>query len=180
MRLRQLTRREWGALAAMGFFGVALYTLLVHRGLGASTAANAGLLIPTIQSIFTALLSRLLFCDPVRGSLVAGLALGLTGAGLVIGGGVLQGGTETVVGDLVIIAAALTFSCYAVAGRRAPTSLSAVEATTLSVAFGTVLLLPIPVITGEPVALANAGSAFWLSIGFLVVFATVLPYLWWN
>jgi drug/metabolite transporter (DMT)-like permease len=126
VRLRQLTRGEWGALAAMGFFGVALYTLLVHRGLGGSTAANAGLLIPTIQPIFTTLMSRLLFRDIVTGSLVTGLALGLAGAGLVIGGGVLQGGAETVAGDLVIVAAALSFSCYAVAGRRAPTSLSAI------------------------------------------------------
>jgi drug/metabolite transporter (DMT)-like permease len=173
-RLRLLTPSDWGALVAMGFFGVALYTLLVHRGLAGSTAASAGLLIPTIQPIFTALLSRILFRDAVTGALVAGLALGLTGAGLVVGGGAALGG------DLVIVAAALSFSCYAVAGKRAPASLSAMEATTLSFAFGTVLLLPVPFIMGETIALASAKPAFWLAIGFLVVFATVLPYLWWT
>ena len=179
-RLTEIGRGAWLALAAMGFFGVALYTLLLHLGLAASTAAYAALLIPTTQPIFTAILGRLAFRDAITSALVVGLALGLLGAGLVIFGGLSLRDDTVLTGNLVIVAAALSFSCYAIAPKFAPSSLSATENTTISFVFGTVFLLPMPVLMGEAIALGDATASFWLSIAYLVVFATVLPYLWWN
>ncbi|WP_372426700.1 DMT family transporter [Salinarimonas chemoclinalis] len=179
-RVREISAGGWLALAAMGFFGVSLYTLLLHLGLGASTAAYAALLIPTTQPIFTAILGRLAFRDAVGSALVVGLALGLVGAGLVILGGLSVSDTALLGGNLVIVAAALSFSCYAVSAKFAPATLSSTESTTLSFVFGTLFLLPMPVLMGESLALAGATPPFWLSIAYLVVFATVLPYLWWN
>lgn len=179
-RLAAISWGGWLALAAMGLFGVSLYTLLLHLGLATSTAAYAALLIPTTQPIFTAILSRLAFRKAVGSALVVGLAVGLAGAGLVIFGGLSLSDGALLSGNLVIIAAAASFSCYAVSAKFAPAALSATENTTLSFVFGTLFLLPIPILMGENFALHGATMPFWLSIAYLVVFATVLPYLWWN
>ncbi|MFN3685724.1 DMT family transporter [Salinarimonas sp.] len=180
MRLRDVTVRNWLALTAMGFFGVSLYTLLLHIGLAASTAAYAALLIPTTQPIFTALLSRLAFGEAVGSAIIVGLALGLVGAGLVLLGGLSSSEDALLIGNVVIIASAFSFSCYAVSAKFAPASLSSIENTTLSFVFGTLFLLPMPLLLGETLSLTDTTPSFWVSIAYLVVFATVLPYLWWN
>ncbi|SEO37348.1 Uncharacterized membrane protein [Methylobacterium sp. ap11] len=83
-RLRGLAGRDWAVLAAMGFFGVAAYTILLHLGLRHSTAANAALLIPTTQPVFTAVLGGIVLRETVPTKLWLGLACGLVGAILVI------------------------------------------------------------------------------------------------
>jgi drug/metabolite transporter (DMT)-like permease len=179
-RLAEISASGWLALAAMGLFGVSIYTLLLHLGLANSTAVYAALLIPTTQPIFTAILSRLAFREAVGSALVVGLALGLGGAGLVIFGGLSLSDGALLSGNLVIVAAAASFSCYAVSAKFAPAELNATESTTVSFVFGTLFLLPMPILMGESFALQGAATPFWLSIAYLVVFATVLPYLWWN
>ncbi|SEO37368.1 EamA-like transporter family protein [Methylobacterium sp. ap11] len=64
--------------------------------------------------------------------------------------------------------------------KFAPDGLSSLETTTLSFGFGTLFLLPLPLLLGEPLDLAHASRTFWLSIGYLAIFATLLAYLWWN
>lgn len=179
-RLGGVQAKGWFVLAAMGFFGVSLYTLLLHLGLSVSTAAYAALLIPTTQPIFTAILGRLAFRDAITSALVVGLMLGLVGAGLVILGGLSMIDGTLLFGNIVILAAALSFSCYAISAKFAPTALSGTENTTFSFIFGTLFLLPMPLLLGETIALSETSAPFWLSITYLVIFATVLPYLWWN
>lgn len=179
-KLRTVTALQWLALVGMGFFGVLLYTVLLNIGLTRSTATYAALLIPTTQPIFTALLSRFVFREKASQALVAGLTLGLMGAACVIWSDLQQHDDKQLSGNIIILLSALSFSLYAVCSKFAPSQLSSLENTTLSFVFGTLLLIPVPCLLGERYSLAGADTQFWLSIGYLVIFATLLPYLWWN
>ncbi len=170
--------RDWAVLAAMGFFGVAAYTILLHLGLRHSTAANAALLIPTTQPVFTALLGAAVLGERPPAKLWLGLGLGLVGAILVISHD--AGGSVALSSNVLIVLSAFAFSCYAVSAKFSPDRLDSLETTTLSFGFGMVFLLPMPFLLGEPVDLANASTTFWLSIAYLAIFATLLAYLWWN
>lgn len=177
-RLRRVTRRGWFVLAGMGFSGVFMYTLLLHAGLERTTAAYAALLIPTTQPIFTAALSRIVFRDPISAGTLAGLILGLAGASLVISQG--AGSMSLLSANVTIIASAFAFSCYAVCSKLSPVELTSIETTTVSFLFGTLFLLPMPFVFREAIDITAATPRFWLSILYLVIFATLLPYLWWN
>ncbi|NWB99488.1 DMT family transporter [Pseudomonas gingeri] len=179
-KLKAVNASQWLALVGMGFFGVLLYTVLLNIGLTTTTATYAALLIPTTQPIFTALLSRFVFREATSQALVAGLALGLVGAACVIWSGVQQHDATHLSGSIIILLSALSFSLYAVCSKFAPAHLSSLENTTLSFMFGTLLLIPVPWLLGEQYSLAGSDTQFWLSIGYLVIFATLLPYLWWN
>ncbi len=110
-RLRDLPVRDWAVLAAMGFFGVAAYTILLHLGLRHSTAANAALLIPTTQPVFTALLGAAVLGERPPAKLWLGLGLGLVGAILVISHD--AGGSVALSSNVLIVLSAFAFSCYA-------------------------------------------------------------------
>ncbi|MBL3831487.1 DMT family transporter [Pseudomonas syringae pv. theae] len=179
-KLRAVKASQWLALVGMGFFGVLLYTVLMNIGLTTTTATYAALLIPTTQPIFTALLSRFVFREAASQALVAGLALGLVGAACVIWSGVQQQDATHLSGSIIILLSALSFSLYAVCSKFAPAHLTSLENTTLSFMFGTLLLIPVPWLLGEQYSLAGSDTQFWLSIAYLVIFATLLPYLWWN
>ena len=177
-RLWDLSVRDWAVLAAMGFFGVAAYTILLHLGLRHSTAANAALLIPTTQPVFTAVLGAAVLGERPPAKLWLGLGLGLVGAILVISHD--AGGSVALSSNVLIVLSAFAFSCYAVSAKFSPDRLDSLETTTLSFGFGMVFLLPLPFLLGEPIDLANASTTFWLSIAYLAIFATLLAYLWWN
>jgi drug/metabolite transporter (DMT)-like permease len=179
-KLKAVSASQWLALLGMGGFGVLLYTVLLNIGLTTTTATYAALLIPTTQPIFTALLNRFVSREAIGRALMAGLGLGLAGAVCVIWSGVQQYDLTHLSGSIFILLAALSFSLYAVCSKFAPMHLSSLENTTLSFMFGTLLLIPVPWLLGEQYSLAGSDIQFWLSIGYLVIFATLLPYLWWN
>ena len=180
VRCRQVSLLQWIALTMMGVFCVTVYTLLLHLGLESSTAAYAALLIPTTQPIFTAILSRVILKGALTASLIAGLALGFVGATLIVVEGFQDSNEKLLLGNLTIILAALSFSVYAVSARFAPPILSSTETTTISFLIGTLALCPMPFFFSESYALTDVTWSFWLSIAYLVIFATILPYLWWN
>jgi len=180
LRLRKLGVREWFTLFMMGFFCVTIYTLFLHFGLTKSSAAYAALLIPTTQPLFTAILSSFLEKGSLNRSLIIGLVLGFFGAALILSESYATSSESTSHGNLLILLAAASFAIYAVSARRAPSALSSVEASAVSFVIGTCALLPAPFLLNEQIDLGILNSQFVFSIFYLVVFATFLPYLWWN
>lgn len=180
--LLRLPRQTRLPLIVMGFFGVFAYTILLHYGLLLSKAANAALLIPTTQPIFTMFLTAAAFRQRPTVRVVLALCLGLIGATMVIGRyDVLSHEDKGFLGDLLILAAALSFSCYAVASKFASSQIDSKTVTVTSTLIGTVMLLPTPFLLEKPVW--HGDTHMWQFMGavfYLVVFATVLPYLWWN
>lgn len=180
--LLTLPRQTKLPLVFMGFFGVFAYTILLHYGLTLSKAANAALLIPTTQPIFTTVLSAIAFRQRPSARVILALFLGLTGAMMVIWeDGVLSHGPRAVIGDLLILAAALSFACYSVAGKFASLHIDSKTITLASTLIGTLMLLPTPFFHDAPMwNLDKPGWQFTGAVFYLVVFATVIPYLWWN
>lgn len=169
-------------LALMGLFGVFAYTVLLNYGLILASAANAALLIPTTQPVFTMFLASIVLRRRPSAHLVAALCIGLIGATMVISGqNALGSAPEALLGDLLLLAASLSFSCYMVAGKLAAAEFDSTTMTTVSTIVGTLLLLPTPFLLETQHW--HRGIFTWQTAGaifYLVVFATVIPYIWWN
>jgi drug/metabolite transporter (DMT)-like permease len=82
-----VTRRNAPRLVAIGVFGAALAPTALAWGLGRTSASSASLLL-NLEAVFTVLLARALYAEPIgRRVVLAVTAMALGGATLVIGGG---------------------------------------------------------------------------------------------
>lgn len=165
----------------MGMFGVFLYNLLVYYGLEKTSAVSASLLIPTTQPIFTQLLAYYFSRESWSRIQIIGTVLGLIGASLIMTNAwALTSAGQALQGNFLILLASFTFSVYSIFGKRAIKELQPLEAVTYSNLVGSIIMLGMLFIF--PISgtlLIDTNPAFWLSMCYLVIFASILPYLWW-
>jgi len=85
--------------------------------------------------------------------------------------------SASVQGDLIILGSALCWALYSTLGKAHLQSHDAHWTTSLSMAFGTIMLIPFMMVTESPTIPSNPIS--WLYLIILGVFCSGLAYLWW-
>lgn len=163
--------------AALALLGVAVLGnhLLTLFGLRYIGAASAGVIIGSSPAI-TAFLSSLMLRDVPFRAVVAGCSLSFAGVVLVSGEGSAAVGDRPVLGGTLIVLGLVSWALYTIGGRRSMERFSplTVNWTTLLIS----ILFQIPLLwTDQKVAIAGFDSVppgGWLSLGYLIVFATAL------
>ncbi len=82
----RVARRDWGAFWVMGILGLALTYLLSYAGIQRTTASDSALIIAT-EPVFVSLLAFVFLRERMFPLKVAGIALGLAGAYLIVANG---------------------------------------------------------------------------------------------
>ncbi|XXY54028.1 DMT family transporter [Sorangium sp. So ce269] len=142
-RHRATLRRGWARYAVLGLLGMGICGAGVYHGAASTTATNIGL-IYAISPVMIILLSRAMFGDRLSRRQGLGAALSLTGV-LVI---VLRGDPAALLalsfttGDLIILAAAISWALYAVLLKRWPDPLGVTARLTVIALAGVIVLLP--------------------------------------
>jgi drug/metabolite transporter (DMT)-like permease len=167
--------RDLARFAGYALLGVVLNQGLFLIGLQGTTATNAVLLVATIPA-FTLLVAVLLGHENPQAWKVAGLAISFLGVALLVVGSGLDLGFHTLVGNLLIVANALSYSLYLVLSR--PTLARYDPLTLLAwvfvLGFLEMALVAAPSFRGiEWQALTPAA---WWALGYTLVGATVLTY----
>ena len=172
---RALPRRaDLLRLSICSLLGVALNMVLFLEGLERTTTVNAGFLMPMIP-VYTLVLAVAVGQEAFGPRRAAGLALALGGALLLL----LQRGPafseEHLAGNLLIVANTFSYAVYLVLSKpllaRYPPLVLIAWVFALS-------LWTIPLFhRGEPLVPPGASSASWLSLGYVLFFATFLSYL---
>ncbi len=114
-------RRNWGWMLLLGIIGSGLYNTLQYIALTETTATNAGIL-NSWGPILIVLAGATIFGERLRASQIAGMAVSLTGVGVVI----LQGEFERIYhlafnrGDLVMLFATGMWALYTALLRLRP------------------------------------------------------------
>jgi len=166
---------EWALVAAMGATGVAGYQLLLSAGEATVPAGTAALLFASAP-VMAVGLAGLLLRERLGLRGWGGLAVALAGAALVAAGqGPAPGAGLS--GIALIVGAAGCYAVWIIVQKRALTRLSPFEATAWSTWFGAGLALPFA--TGLPAALQTAPTSALLSVVFLGVGISIVPFLLW-
>ena len=133
-------RLGWAGVSAIILGCGAPMVLLVNVGLLFAPAAHGGALFPGVMPLMVAILAAAMLKEPFTPPKIAGLALIVTGAILIvwIAGGVL--GTRQNIGHALFLAAGLVWACYTVAMRRA--RLDGLHAAAIAGVGSAVLYLP--------------------------------------
>jgi drug/metabolite transporter (DMT)-like permease len=176
----RIARTDAGKVTALGIIGHGVYQIFFIEGLAHTTAANASLLMATAP-IFVALLSALLQIEQVTPRRWAGIILSFVGIVLVTAGSGqrVQFGSSHLVGDLLVLGAAVMWASYTVMSKPLLARYSPLHLTTVSMIPGTATLA----LLGSPALLAqrwpSVEPAAWAGLAYSAIFAIVLAYLIW-
>ena len=176
-KLPRLSPRESVLVVGLGLLGITLYNTLFTAGLAMVEASRAALIVPS-NPAFTAFFAALILRERLGRTRAIGVLLCVLGALWVLcrGDPLSFARLELGAGELVLIACVFIWSAYTLLGRVALSTLSPLALTALVMAAGAVpLALPAAL---EQAPLAQATWQAWTAFAYLVVFGTVIPFLW--
>jgi drug/metabolite transporter (DMT)-like permease len=176
-RLPRLSPREAVLVVGLGLLGITIYNSLFTAGLALVEASRAALIVPT-NPAFTALFAALFLRERFGLARSAGIALSVVGALWVLARGepsaFLQ--LDFGLGELILVLCIFMWSAYTLLGRVALSTLSPLALTAYVMAAGA-LPTALPA-WFEGASLAAVTWQGWTALAYLVVFGTVIPFLW--
>jgi drug/metabolite transporter (DMT)-like permease len=178
LRCRQVIRRHWRLLTALGVSGIGLFHVLQYAALQHTAATNVALYLATTPLLII-LLTRLLLREPTTRRQLYGAAISLLGAATVAS----RGDLETLlalrfrVGDLLEIAGVLFWSLYCVLLRFRPPQLPALALVAVTSVPG-LAVTALGWLAFEQRLVPSGTTA--LVVAYVGVFASALAYVCWN
>ena len=161
-------------LTLVGSFG------LQFRGQAETTAAKAAMIINS-GVVFVAPLSMVLLREQTGLKKLFALAVGVCGVYLVVSGRTTSPGTVgSLRGDLLITGSSLCYALYVVFTKMAVTRRRYLEIPLITAVF--LWTLPVFLLAALPALRAGLkpDTGVWLSVGYLAVFCSVLPFIIWT
>ncbi len=170
-------RGEALRLLGLGAVGITLTQSFFTFGVSLTTAANTALMYST-SPIWGMLLGSLLGLERPGLRNILGVALALLGVGLVVYGGLELGGTS-LVGDLLILAAAVCWGAYtmlslALLGRYSPLAVAAYP-----MLLGGLAIFPLAVFDLD-VDVGAIGGVAWFAALYSLLFSGVFGFVAWQ
>lgn len=181
-------RRDWGHLRAhwkfytvISLIGISFFNTVLYYAAHTVSALNMSLIAITAP-LFTLLLSRILWGEPLSYSRAVGLVIVLVGVVLLIARGDIQTllSLSFQMADLLVLLGALSFSIYTLLVRKKPEG--AGQLTFLSVTFGLGMLFLLPlsaweIAAGAPVHITP--KVLWLLV-YLGAGPSLLSFWCWS
>ncbi len=164
----------WKVLA-IGVIGVGLNQLIFLLGLVRTTVAHAAILI-AMQPVLVLFLSRWVGHEEITRDKLIGLALAIGGV-IVLQGRALLGGEGSMLGDLFVLVAALTFAIYTVAGKEIRARYDGLTMTTLAYVGSAMVLSPVTLWLASGFDFARVSWRGWVSVIYIATFPSVIAYL---
>ena len=183
--LAKRLRPTWAQIRASVIIGV-FFFLIGHGALHwAEQKVPSGLasLLIASEPIWVFLLSAVAARQwHWNGALLAGIFLGLGGAGLLMGRSALTSVPGMFVGSLAVVISALSWSVGVVYSRRSHLSGNPLLLSALSLLAGSAQVLLVGTIAGEyrGFSFASVSLRSWLSLGYLIVFGSVVAFTAYN
>lgn len=158
-------------------FGIVLNQGLFLFGLGLTSPVNASI-ITTSSPIITMVLAAVFLGEPVSRLKVGGVFLGALGALILIARGGGSGDAEgSPLGDVLVVAAQLSFSCYLVLFKRLTSRYSPVTLMKWMFTYASVCVIPFSYNEWACAGLGDVGSDAWWGVAAFVVGPTFVSYL---
>ena len=175
------TRQHWISLLVIGIINNALPFCLITWG---QTHISSGLasIFNAITPFFTVLVAGALLVDEkITKQKLIGVMVGLLGAIILIGPEALKGVTRSMLGQLAVIGAAISYAFAAAYSRRFKKwGLSPLIVATGQVTMAALVLLPLTLIIDQPlqsISLSSMPIEVWGAMIGLAFFSTVIAYV---
>lgn len=176
-----IKKSDWKWLIPLGFLGNLLYQWLFIIGINYTYAANAAVMLGTIP-IWVALFSHLMRFERMNRLKSLGIFFAFSGVVLIViyGKNPISFGSDTFLGDLLIIAAAMVWGFFTILSKQflsryTPLQFSAIMTTIGAIALTTIAIPYIPATEWNSLSAGAWGGALYSGL-----LAIGLAYLIWN
>ena len=165
-------------LGLAGLFGLVFNQCCYTIGLSITSPINSSI-VTTSMPIFAMVLSFLILGEPITWKKTSGVAIGCTGAIILILTSMTAGNAKVgdIRGDLMCIGAQLSFALYLSLFNKLIRKYNPFTVNKWMFTWATLLVLPVS--SGHLVELpwASLSSTTWMEVGFVVFFGTFVSYL---
>lgn len=174
----RLARKDLLPMAGLGCLGVAIGQTTFTFGVSLTSAANTGFIFATAP-VWGLLFGFVLGLERPTWRGASGVGLSILGVGVIFYEGLgIEG--ASLIGDLLVLLAAMGFGSYTVLSMRLLGRYSPLAVATYPILFGgpLVLLLSIPFFT--ELGWEGVGVGAWAAVAFSAVFATAFAFSAWQ
>jgi drug/metabolite transporter (DMT)-like permease len=181
-RDRWIARRDLGSIAIVAFVGFGVSLLAQFGGTQLSTAA-AGSVITSATPAFIILFAWPLLREVPSAAKLAGLALATAGVLVVSLAGdrsITQQSRDPLLGNLLLIVAAVTWALYTVLARRATQRYSVLAVTMAVTALGIPIVAPVMAIELQTRSIGALTAGVIAGILYVGIGSTAIAFYLWN
>jgi drug/metabolite transporter (DMT)-like permease len=175
-----IARADLLPVIGLGLLGHTVYQLVFINGIARTSPANASLLMAT-SPIFVVIYGRILGIERTNREVWAGIGVSFVGILLLVlgGEGNVSLGGSSILGDLLILGAAMLWAGYTVGAKPLLARHSPIKLTSVSMLFGTVplVLISVPALVQQDWHAPTGGA--WLGLLYSAVFSVAIGYVVW-
>ena len=169
-------KRDYLSLAGLAMLGVAINQLAFFKGLSMTTPITASVLM-TSSPIIVLITAYFILREPISRQKLFGIALGATGAIMLIGLSGFSFNSETFLGNMLIILNALSFSLYMVLVKPMLMRYKAMTIIKWIFFFAAFAVIPFGFSELAVVEWTTLPYQVWLALAFIILGVTWLVYL---
>jgi drug/metabolite transporter (DMT)-like permease len=178
LRVRWPPRRDWLAVAALGFCFFGLFFVLYNIAVSFTTAARASLALSTLP-LQTMVVGALLGIEPLTKRKTVGVGIAVLGVAAALVSGLSAAPPGAWRGELIMVGAVLCMSFYNVWSRPFIRRSSALGFLTVGMGAGAAALILVGVLTGRVEVLGSFGAPQWIAGIYLGVGGGALAFILW-
>jgi drug/metabolite transporter (DMT)-like permease len=173
-------RKDVPRVILLALLGNVLYQLCFIFGIDWTLAGNASLLLSTTP-VWTVIFSSIAGHEPPTRWVILGVSATLVGMTLVVWGrgDALSLGSETVRGDLLMVAASILWSAYTVGGRTPVSKYGPLRMTSWAIWIATPFLVLMGLPSLRTTELSGISVRSWLGVAYAGLLAIALAYVLW-
>lgn len=176
----RVERKDYVMLFICSLFGITINQIMFFEGLNLTTSINTSIIM-TINPILVMVFASFLLKEKITLLKTAGITLGAAGATwLILQKGDISFQSDTFTGNIFIVINAASFALYLVLAKPLMMKYHPVTVMTWVFGMGLVTVTPLCIGTFITTDFAAMPAEVWLSLAYIVVFATFLGYLLYN
>ncbi len=172
----KISKQDYVRLAIAAFFGVALNQIMFFEGLNLTTPINASIIMVSTP-ILVLVMSHFVLKEKITTIKLIGILLGFSGAAyLILRGGRFDISKKTMLGNLFILINASSYGLFLVLVKPLMSKYKPITVMRWIFTFGLIFVFPvsIKIITNTDFGIIPFN--IWLSIGYVVIFTTIIAY----
>jgi drug/metabolite transporter (DMT)-like permease len=178
LKVRWPPRRDWPAVAALGFCFFGLFFVLYNIAIGFTTAARASLALATLP-LHTMVVGALLGVEPLTLRKSIGVGVAILGVIAALASGLAAAPPGAWRGELIMTGAVFCMAFYNVWSRPFIRRSSALGFLTVGMGAGAAALILVGSLTGSVAVLSSLSTAQWVAGVYLGVGGGALAFILW-
>lgn len=172
----KVTRTDLKRMFVAAIFGVALNQIMFFEGLNLTTPINASIIMVGVP-IFVLIMSHFIIKDRITWTKSIGIVLGFAGAAyLILRNGNITLGSSTTMGNILVMINAASYGLFLVLVKPLMSSYKPLTVMKWVFTFGLIFVIPVSLKQISEANFAVIPVHIWISIGYVVLFTTVIAY----